>query len=145
MVSFFANSDTEYRYFVEYVKSNIHDMALPFFASSNIEMMEAIWVNHVRPSIRNRRYPHQKEPLNYFRNLKYGRGYCNRAYIALKKPFNTNQKFVQMNLALSSMVTLLNENKAEIVYETMGKEYDIYIISVCFGESFLVYKYYMYI
>lgn len=116
---------------------------LPFFSCSNIEMMEFIWIDHVRAYNMEHIKLFQRGALEYFKNLKYGRDYCNRPYIALRKPFRAHDKSVQMDLILASLLTLLNNNKAELVYEALGKEFDTYFIMVCFGTTFLIYKYFI--
>lgn len=134
----------KYEYFVEHVRSNIYCMILPFFPCSNIEMMEVIWTDNINTYSIDNIFYYQRGPRNYFRSLKYGRDYCKRTYIDLRKPFNANEKSVQMDLVLCSLLTLLNHSKAELVYEAVGAKYDTYFISICFGSTFLIYKYHIY-
>jgi hypothetical protein len=126
------------------VEADDYCAMLPFFNISNIELMEATWLDNMEYYGISEIKQLPRNTLQYFRNVKYGRDYCQRTYIALRKPFCSSQKHVQMDLVLCSLVSLLKSGLAELIYFERGEFCDVYCISICFGRLFHVYSFRIY-
>jgi hypothetical protein len=134
----------EYSCKTKFITSNIYCRELPFFSSQNVEMMEVIWINNIKHYGLHDIKQLPGEILDYFRSIKYGRDYCNRPYITLRKPFKASDISLQMDLQLCCLTKLLNESKAEVIHEKRRIKHDEIFISLCFGSGFLLYSYHIF-
>jgi hypothetical protein len=91
----------EYNYKTKCISSSIYCMKLPFFSSSNIEIMEAMWIKQLQQTIIDQStsrggcsesllgacmFSIESRRMEYNNTIKcITSHYCNRSYIALKK------------------------------------------------------------
>jgi hypothetical protein len=130
---------TNYR---ETVVSNTYCRALPFFSCFNTVMMEAIWVNNMACYGMKEIQKLPKLIRLYFRNIKYGRHYCKRLYILMRKPFHIEEKETRMDLTLCCLISLLDNGLAELIHEKKCVRDDTFNISLCFNHNtFIIYTY----